>query len=301
MVSRSLLGPIAAAHYPKSTGDFLAWFGSDVDCLDYLWALTRAASSSKACLRPSKKAWRRCSRAISAEPTGGSWSSMDLTRDETMRRRTRGMAARPSLTQRIHDAGAWRAAWRASSVGMRRSSIQRMSRVSPVSAKVDDGQVEHEVGEAASGLRIALDDVFQPFDDRRTAELDVTLHQRTTVAVNRGGPIDRKRWRLEPVGRRRGGVQSPGLEEGPVAGGRAGQADRGWFVVAVVTHVTVIEIELVMPRVADVARLPRARPQPDHGPARPIGPDDNGGRVDAGLEHQPRGLATGSLGVVMKW
>ena len=36
MVSRSLLSPVAAAHYPKSTGDFLAWFGSDVDCLDYL-------------------------------------------------------------------------------------------------------------------------------------------------------------------------------------------------------------------------------------------------------------------------
>jgi len=28
--------PVAKVHYPTSTGDFLAWFGSDVDCLDYL-------------------------------------------------------------------------------------------------------------------------------------------------------------------------------------------------------------------------------------------------------------------------
>jgi len=28
--------PLAGQHYPRSTGDFLAWFGSDVDCLDYL-------------------------------------------------------------------------------------------------------------------------------------------------------------------------------------------------------------------------------------------------------------------------
>jgi transposase-like protein len=28
--------PRAGVHYPAATGDFLAWFGSDVDCLDYL-------------------------------------------------------------------------------------------------------------------------------------------------------------------------------------------------------------------------------------------------------------------------
>jgi hypothetical protein len=28
--------PVAGAHYPRTTGEFLAWFGTDGDCLDYL-------------------------------------------------------------------------------------------------------------------------------------------------------------------------------------------------------------------------------------------------------------------------
>ena len=28
--------PLASAHYPRSTGEFLAWFSTDADCLDYL-------------------------------------------------------------------------------------------------------------------------------------------------------------------------------------------------------------------------------------------------------------------------
>ncbi|HYB34669.1 MAG TPA: IS1595 family transposase, partial [Mycobacterium sp.] len=28
--------PRAGTHYPRSTGEFLAWFGTDEDCLDYL-------------------------------------------------------------------------------------------------------------------------------------------------------------------------------------------------------------------------------------------------------------------------
>ena len=28
--------PVEGVHYPGSTGDFLAWFSRDVDCLDYL-------------------------------------------------------------------------------------------------------------------------------------------------------------------------------------------------------------------------------------------------------------------------
>jgi transposase-like protein len=36
MVSDSTSRPLEGMHYPRSTGDFLAWFGSDVDCLDYL-------------------------------------------------------------------------------------------------------------------------------------------------------------------------------------------------------------------------------------------------------------------------
>ena len=31
-----MTAPVAGAHYPRSTGEFLAWFGTDDDCLDYL-------------------------------------------------------------------------------------------------------------------------------------------------------------------------------------------------------------------------------------------------------------------------
>jgi hypothetical protein len=31
-----LFDPQEGVHYPGSTGDFLAWFSTDVDCLDYL-------------------------------------------------------------------------------------------------------------------------------------------------------------------------------------------------------------------------------------------------------------------------
>jgi len=37
--------PRAGAHYPRSTGEFLAWFGTDEDCLDYLEWLRWPASS----------------------------------------------------------------------------------------------------------------------------------------------------------------------------------------------------------------------------------------------------------------
>jgi hypothetical protein len=28
--------PVAGLHYPAATGEFLAWFSADADCLDYL-------------------------------------------------------------------------------------------------------------------------------------------------------------------------------------------------------------------------------------------------------------------------
>ena len=31
-----MTAPVAGAHYPRSTGEFLSWFGTDDDCLDYL-------------------------------------------------------------------------------------------------------------------------------------------------------------------------------------------------------------------------------------------------------------------------
>src|SRR3954467_8304845 len=29
-------GPVAGLHYPTATGEFMAWFSTDADCLDYL-------------------------------------------------------------------------------------------------------------------------------------------------------------------------------------------------------------------------------------------------------------------------
>src|SRR5688500_8721748 len=29
-------GPVAGLHYPAATGEFIAWFSTDADCLDYL-------------------------------------------------------------------------------------------------------------------------------------------------------------------------------------------------------------------------------------------------------------------------
>jgi hypothetical protein len=28
--------PVAGLHYPAATGEFMAWFSTDADCLDYL-------------------------------------------------------------------------------------------------------------------------------------------------------------------------------------------------------------------------------------------------------------------------
>jgi transposase-like protein len=36
VVSDSVVKPQRGVHYPRSTGEFLAWFGSDANCLDYL-------------------------------------------------------------------------------------------------------------------------------------------------------------------------------------------------------------------------------------------------------------------------
>jgi hypothetical protein len=31
-----MAGPCAGVHYPRSVGEFQAWFRTDADCLDYL-------------------------------------------------------------------------------------------------------------------------------------------------------------------------------------------------------------------------------------------------------------------------
>lgn len=35
-VCADAVDPIAGTHYPRSAGEFQAWFGTDADCLDYL-------------------------------------------------------------------------------------------------------------------------------------------------------------------------------------------------------------------------------------------------------------------------
>src|SRR2546425_712761 len=66
--------------------------------------------------------------------------------------------------------------------------IQGVARV----GEVDNRQVEHEIREAAARLRVALHDVLQPFDERRAAELDVALDQRSPIAGDGGGSVDQQ-------------------------------------------------------------------------------------------------------------
>lgn len=59
--------------------------------------------------------------------------------------------------------------------------------------QVDDGEVKDEVGEAASGVRVALYDAFEPFDDGSTAELNVSLDGEASGPGHCGGPEDEQR------------------------------------------------------------------------------------------------------------
>lgn len=149
-------------------------------------------------------------------------------------------------------------------------------------------KVEHEVGEAAARLWVALHDVLKPLDDRSTAELDVSLDEAAPIPRDSHGSVDQQRWRLESFDRSGGGVQFPGVEHRTVARRRTRQAHRGRLVVAVVADVAMVQIELVVPRVGYVSSFPWAGPQTDYRPAGVVRCPDHGGGVDARLEHQPR-------------
>src|SRR4051794_25691999 len=49
-------GPVAGLHYPAATGEFLAWFSTDADCLEYLEWLRWPAGF--ACLECGQGGWR---------------------------------------------------------------------------------------------------------------------------------------------------------------------------------------------------------------------------------------------------
>jgi hypothetical protein len=51
--------PRAGAHYPRSTGEFLAWFGIDEDCLE----ISAVAALAGRVRRP----------RLAVVPTGGAW------------------------------------------------------------------------------------------------------------------------------------------------------------------------------------------------------------------------------------
>ncbi|MGH8543311.1 MAG: transposase [Gammaproteobacteria bacterium] len=45
--------PVAGQHYPRSTGELMAWFATDADCLDYLeWLRWPEGFVCPACSRP---------------------------------------------------------------------------------------------------------------------------------------------------------------------------------------------------------------------------------------------------------
>lgn len=43
--------PVGGQHYPRSVGEFLAWFRTDADCLNYLVGLSVAMLSTDAWLQ----------------------------------------------------------------------------------------------------------------------------------------------------------------------------------------------------------------------------------------------------------
>ena len=104
---------------------------------------------------------------------------------------------RPCFTQRTQDSGACRSA--SSDVRRGVTAIIHPPEVDPVDlAARHDGQVEGQVRKAPARLWISLDDVLEAFDDRRSAELDVTLHDGSTVPMtvrlrnkSRGGASSR--------------------------------------------------------------------------------------------------------------
>jgi hypothetical protein len=47
----------AGTHYPRSTGEFQAWFGTDADCLDYLRLVAIPLNTARPSADPSWKKW----------------------------------------------------------------------------------------------------------------------------------------------------------------------------------------------------------------------------------------------------
>ena len=62
--------PVAGAHYPRSTGEFLAWFGTDEDCLDYLeWLRWPGGFMCPCVVTPAAGGWAMA--GMSAAAAGG--------------------------------------------------------------------------------------------------------------------------------------------------------------------------------------------------------------------------------------
>ena len=76
-----------------------------------------------------------------------------------------------------------------------------------------DGQVEGQVRKAATGLGVALHHVLETLDDRRSAELDVTLHDGSTVTVDGQAAEQEQRRGEQPLLARRPRVQPSGFKE----------------------------------------------------------------------------------------
>lgn len=152
----------------------------------------------------------------------------------------------------------------------------------------DNGEVEGEVREAPSGLQISLNDMLKAFDDRRAAELHVPLYDRTSLTMNCDAPEGQERRGQETFFAARPGVEASGLQEEAVALGRPWKSDGPGFVVTEVPNVSVVEVELVVPRVGIVTGLPRTRSDSDERSSATVRSDNFGRRVDTCFEHHHR-------------
>jgi hypothetical protein len=59
--------PVAGAHYPRATREFLAWFGADEDCLDYLeWLRWPDSLPACAVVMPAGGGWATAGSSAAA-------------------------------------------------------------------------------------------------------------------------------------------------------------------------------------------------------------------------------------------
>jgi hypothetical protein len=83
----------------------------------------------------------------------------------------------------------------------------------PCRRQVHDGQVDDDVRKALPRLRVALDDMLQPLDQRSSAELNVTFDDRLPTGVHGERPEEQQGRSQETLRTVRPSVEPERLEQ----------------------------------------------------------------------------------------